>query len=62
MDIEKELIKNAKRANNSISMAVNEIRRLKEWIRAEGQRNDTCTYDILHKVCEGCKCKRVRKS
>ena len=35
-----------------------ENERLKEWIREEGIRNDTCTYDILGEICEGCRCKR----
>lgn len=35
-----------------------ENERLKEWIRQEGMRNDTCTYDVLHEICEGCRCKR----
>lgn len=35
-----------------------ENERLKEWIRQEGMRNDTCTYDVLHEICDGCRCKR----
>ena len=35
-----------------------ENERLKEWIREEGIRTDTCTYDILGEICEGCMCKR----
>lgn len=35
-----------------------ENERLKEWIRQEGVRSDTCTYDVLHEICEGCRCKR----
>jgi hypothetical protein len=35
-----------------------ENERLKEWIRQDGVRNDTCTYDVLHEICEGCRCKR----
>jgi hypothetical protein len=31
---------------------------LKQWIREEGIRTDTCTYDILKEICEGCRCKR----
>lgn len=34
------------------------IERLKDWIRQEGMRNDTCTYDVLHEICDGCQCKR----
>lgn len=32
--------------------------RLREWIRSEGVRTDTCTYDVLGEICEGCRCKR----
>lgn len=35
-----------------------ENERLKEWIREEGIRTDTCTYNILGEICEGCRCKR----
>lgn len=31
---------------------------LREWIRAEGVRTDTCTYEVLREICEGCRCKR----
>lgn len=35
-----------------------ENERLREWIRQEGMRSDTCTYDVLHEICEGCRCLR----
>lgn len=35
-----------------------ENERLREWIRAEGMRSDTCTFDVLGEICEGCRCKR----
>lgn len=38
-----------------------ENERLKEWIRQEGVRTDTCTYDVLKEMCEGCRCKRFYK-
>lgn len=38
--------------------ATAEIKRLRDWIRAEGMHSDICTYDILHEICEGCRCKR----
>jgi hypothetical protein len=34
--------------------AANEIERLREWIRAEGEKTDRCTYDILGEICDGC--------
>jgi len=35
-----------------------EVAELREWIRQEGVNSDTCTYDILGEICEGCNCKR----
>lgn len=35
-----------------------EIRRLREWIRNEGERNNTCTFNVLGEVCGYCECKR----
>lgn len=35
-----------------------EIDRLREWITAEGMQTDTCTYDVLGEICDGCRCKR----
>ena len=33
-----------------------ENERLRGWIRVEGDRNDTCTRQILGEVCHGCRC------
>lgn len=38
--------------------AANEIERLRDWIRAEGERTDQCTYSILGEICNGCRCER----
>jgi hypothetical protein len=35
-----------------------ENERLRDWIRSEGMRTHTCTYDVLGEICEGCRCKR----
>ena len=37
------------------------IRELEEWLDDEAGRNSTCIYNILNKVCSGCKCERSRK-
>lgn len=37
------------------------IAELEDWIKAEGEHNDTCTYAILNKVCDGCRCERMKK-
>jgi len=34
------------------------VRRYELWIKEQGEFTDTCTFAILGKVCEGCKCKR----
>lgn len=37
-------------------MARKRIAALEDWIKSEGERNDTCTFSILGKICEGCRC------
>jgi len=34
------------------------VEALKDYIRREGVMNDTCTYNVLREICEGCRCKR----
>ncbi len=34
------------------------IAELEAWIKAEGEHNYTCTFNILNKVCDGCRCDR----
>ena len=67
MDIEQELIDAANFAHKAtrcyvkrhVSMrAAVEIRRLREWIREEGERTNTCTYNVLGEVCSNCECNR----
>lgn len=40
------------------------LRRLNEtykhWIREEGNRTDSCTFNVLGEICEGCKCHRQK--
>jgi len=34
-----------------------EVQRLRNWIRDEGQRTNTCTLAALpEEICDGCKC------
>ena len=35
-----------------------EVAELRDWIRQEGVNSDTCTYNVLGEVCEGCNCTR----
>ena len=35
---------------------------LKEWIRAEGERADVCTFNVLGELCGNCACPRRHKS
>lgn len=35
------------------------IAELERWIEDEGERGDVCTFDILNRVCKGCRCKRA---
>lgn len=38
--------------------AANEIDRLRSWIKDEGERNNTCTYNVLNEVCAYCQCNK----
>jgi len=37
------------------------IQELEAWIEREGIQNETCTFSILRKVCDGCRCERREK-
>ena len=37
-----------------------EIDRLREWIKIEGEQTDTCTFDALGEICDGCNCWRKK--
>ncbi len=39
-----------------------EIYRLKEWIREEGIRSNTCTYNVLGEICIGCECESAKNN
>lgn len=41
-----------------MTKARDEITRLRSWIHEEGERNNTCTYNVLGEVCRNCECKR----
>lgn len=34
------------------------VRTYAAWIRDEGERNNTCTFNVLGEVCGHCECKR----
>lgn len=34
------------------------VRTYAAWIREEGERNNTCTFNVLGEVCGYCECKR----
>ena len=34
------------------------VRNYEAYIHEEGERNNTCTYNVLSKVCGYCQCKR----
>jgi len=47
-----------KAVRTRMTKAINEIVRLRHWIREEGQRGNSCTFYILGEVCENCECSR----
>ncbi len=40
--------------------AANEIERLRNWIREEGVQTDTCTFNVLGKICDECRCGKIK--
>lgn len=46
------------------SFRENELRmeneRLRDWIAEEGKRTDTCTKNVLMRVCEDCRCGKLK--
>lgn len=48
-------------AMRTIKARDTEISTLKEAIRELGNTTDTCVYDILGEVCNGCRCERSGK-
>ena len=45
--------------NRRANQAADEIRRLRVWIRRQSDVNDTCTFNVLGEVCEGCSCGKL---
>ena len=37
------------------------VDQLELWIKEEGNRTSSCTFDILRRQCEGCRCPRFSK-
>ena len=42
--------------------AAREITRLRDWIRREGEMENTCTFNVLNEICKGCGCGRLAHS
>lgn len=47
--------------NSILTECRDELINLREWIAEEGKRNNTCTFNVLGEICEGCKCSRLNK-
>lgn len=45
-----------------MTRARDEIVFLREWIKEEGERNNTCTFYVLGNICENCKCGRDKSN
>jgi hypothetical protein len=46
---------------DNLERMLNERDRLREWVKLEGLRTDTCTRSILGEVCENCRCGKATK-
>ena len=47
----------------ALIVLVNEVRRLREWIARDGTVTNTCTFNVLGEICEGCECcKAIKKN
>ncbi len=42
------------------NVLANTVRAYADWIRAEGERTNTCTFNVLGEVCGYCECKRKK--
>lgn len=45
--------------NDALKLAQDYQQDLITWIEQEGERTNTCTFNILGVVCKGCKCNRL---
>lgn len=50
-----------KTRNSEIEQQRKRIQELEAWIESEGRHFDTCTFSILKRVCDGCRCERREK-
>jgi len=47
--------------NTEIEQQRKRIQELEYYITREGEMNGICTFDILNKICNGCRCGRREK-
>ncbi len=52
-------MRNKETTEKKLELARLRIEKLENWIREEGERNHTCTYEILDReICSDCQCSR----
>jgi len=39
--------------------ARHQIEGLEDWVKVAGNQSYTCTFNILRKICDGCRCHRM---
>jgi len=54
------LLAQTERDAKLINALTREREELRAWIRADGDRTDTCTRHILDEVCINCRCGRAK--
>lgn len=48
------------RSRKVVQILAAHIRLYRDWIKGQGEFSDTCTWEILGDVCDGCQCEHNR--
>ena len=48
-------------AFSAMRNAKREIEMLRAWVKQQGEQTDICTFNVLKKKCDWCRCGRTQK-
>ena len=54
----RDLSYNFSQASDTVLMLQNKLSTIRQWVALEGERTDTCVYNVLGVRCSYCKCWR----